>query len=386
MTTTVPIAGTCDTKFEKLRDAFAANFDELGEVGAGVCVYVDGERVVDLWGGWADKARTRAWQEDTLVTVYSTTKGMTTVAAHRLVEQGLLDLDAPVATYWPEFAQAGKADIPVHMLLSHRVGLPVVSTKLPDDALYDWDLMTTTLAAQEPFWAPGTRHGYHGITFGWLVGEVVRRITGKSLGTFFRDEVATPLGADFHIGLAAEHDHRVAEVIDAEVTPEMMERRDEMTKLMDPKLVSAQPNIALVPGGHNTEAWRRAEIPAANGHTTAHGIARVYAALAQGGDLDGVHVLSPESIDRATTEQAYGPDAMLAMMSTRFGQGFWLTTKDAPLGKGPRGFGHPGFGGSVGFTDPDARIGFGYCMNQLKAGLTVETTGSRLVDALYDCL
>lgn len=386
MTTTVPIDGRCDTRFESVRRTFAENFERHGEVGAAVCVYLDGRPVVDLWGGWADAARTRAWQENTLVTVYSTTKGMTTVAAHRLVERGELDLDAPAAQYWPEFAQGGKADVPVHMLLSHRVGLPSVSEKLADDAIFHWDVMTDALARQVPLWEPGTRHGYHGLTFGWLVGEVVRRISGKSLGTFFRDEVAAPLGAEFHIGLASEHDARVAEMLDAEVTPEALERRKEMMDKMDPALAAVQGNIVLSPGDHNTEPWRRAEIPAANGHATAHGVARVYAALAIGGDLDGVHVLSPEAIARATIEQAHGPDAMITMLSTRFAQGFWLTTKDAPLGKGPHGFGHPGAGGSVGFADPDARLGFGYVMNQMKAGLTVETTGSRLVDAVYACL
>ena len=207
------IHGVCDSRLQGVRDAFAENFAQGGEVGATVAVTVDGKLVVDLWAGHADAARTRPWTRDTIVDVASSTKGLTTICAHRLVDAGLLDLEAPVARYWPEFAQAGKATIPVHFLLSHRAGLPAIDEPLPTEALYDWNRMTGALAAQKPWWEPGTRHGYHIFTFGYLVGEVVRRITGKSLGTYFREEVAEPLGLDCHIGLAAEHDDRVAEFI-----------------------------------------------------------------------------------------------------------------------------------------------------------------------------
>ena len=211
MTTTETLVdGLCDERFEGVRRAFEENLEQYGDIGAAVAVTIDGKPVIDLWGGYTDRERTRPWQEDSLVTVYSTTKGMTTICAHRLVEQGLLDVDAPVSQYWPEFAQAGKADVPVRMLLTHSVGLPSVSEPLPEGAIYDWDLMTDALAKQEPLWEPGTTHGYHGLTFGWLVGEVVKRISGKSLGPFFRDEVAVPLGLDTYIGLPPEHDARVA--------------------------------------------------------------------------------------------------------------------------------------------------------------------------------
>jgi CubicO group peptidase (beta-lactamase class C family) len=206
------IHGVCDSRVQGLRDAFAENFAQGGEVGATVAATVDGKLVVDLWAGHADAARTRPWTRDTIVNIASLTKGLTAVCAHRLVDRGLLDLEAPVARYWPEFAPAGKAAIPVHFLLSHRAGLPAIDAPLPTEALYDWDRMTGALAAQKPWWEPGTRHGSHAFTFGWLVGEVVRRITGKSLGTNWR-EVAEPLGLDCHIGLAAEHDARVAEFI-----------------------------------------------------------------------------------------------------------------------------------------------------------------------------
>ena len=176
-------------------------------------MYIDGKLVVDLWGGHSDKARTKPWTRDTLVNIYSTTKGLAAMCAHRLVDQGKLDLDAPVAKYWPEFAQAGKDKLPVRYLLSHRAGLPAVRKALPPEALYDWNTMTNALAAQEPWWVPGTKHGYHAITYGWLVGEVVRRASGKTLGTYFRDEIVTPLGLDAHIGLDAKHDSRTTNII-----------------------------------------------------------------------------------------------------------------------------------------------------------------------------
>ena len=382
------VHGRCDERFSPVRDAFARNFEEFGEVGAAVAVTIDGKPVIDLWGGVVDKDTKSPWQQDTIVTVYSTTKGMTTICAHRLVEQGLLDLNAPVAKYWPEFAQAGKAEVPVHMLLSHRVGLPTVSDELPEGAVFDWETMTDALARQKPFWEPGARHGYHGLTFGWLVGEVVRRISGKSLGTFFRDEVALPLGLDFHIGVDPKDDARIATmytaVVPIEVARQMELRQQEVQERMSPELLAARANISIL-GAHNSEAWRRSEIPAANGHSDAYSLARVYGALACGGSLDGVDVLSPESIARATTEQAAGPDAMLPN-PTRFALGFWLTS-DGNMGPNPKNFGHPGAGGSLGFADPDRRIGFGYVMNQMKAGLQGEsTTSQRLIDALYSLL
>src|SRR5271168_718602 len=209
----VKIEGTCDPKFSRVKDAFAENFEKRSEVGAAAAVVLDGKSVVDIWGGHADKAATRLWTRDTLVNVYSTTKGVTAICAHRLVDKGLLDIDAPVAKYWPEFAQAGKDKLPVRFLLSHRAGLPAIRKTLPPEALYDWKTMTDAIAAQEPWWVPGTKHGYHAITYGWLVGEVVRRASGKTLGTYFRDEIVAPLGLDAHIGLDAKHDSRISNII-----------------------------------------------------------------------------------------------------------------------------------------------------------------------------
>ena len=309
-TRAVEVQGRCDERFSGVRDAFAQNFEKFGEAGAAVAVTIDGQPVIDLWGGVLDKDTRKPWQHDTIVTVYSTTKGMTTICAHRLVEQGLLDLNAPVAKYWPEFAEAGKAGVPIHMLLTHRVGLPAVSEKMRDGAAFDWDTMTGALAKQKPFWEPGTQYGYHALTFGWLVGEVVRRISGKSLGAFFRDEVALPLGLDFHIGVDPRHDARIATMYRPEPSPEIVHKLEQIEKeaqaRMDPALVAARGNISTQ-GAHNSEAWRRAEIPAANGHSDAGSLARVYGALACGGELDGVKVLNPETIANATTEAVCRP-------------------------------------------------------------------------------
>ena len=387
-TTTIEVHGQCEQRFSGVREAFAENLERFGEIGAAVAVTIDGRPVVDLWGGHMDRERTRPWKRDTIVTVYSTTKGLTAMCAHRLVEQGALDLDAPAAQYWPEFAQAGKAEVPVHMLLSHRVGLPSVSEQLAEGAIYEWETMTEALAKQAPLWEPGTRHGYHGMTFGWLVGELVRRVSGRSLGTYFRAEIAEPLGLDTHIGIGPEHDDRIATMYAFEPTPEMMEqmreRREQFEANQDAAVRETQGNIPMPPDAHNSEGWKRSEIPAANAHSDARSLARLYGALAIGGELDGVHVLSREAIERATVEQARGPDATL-VMPTRFALGFWLA-QEIGMGPNANSFGHPGAGGSVGFADPDARIGFGYAMNQMKQGLLVESTGKRLIDALYAAL
>lgn len=382
------IDGMCDSRLRRVRDAFAENFARHGEVGATVAVTVDGKVAVDLWAGHADAARTRPWKRDTIVNIASSTKGPTAICAHRLADRGLLDLEAPVATYWPEFAQAGKAAIPVHFLLSHRAGLPAIESPLPTEAFYDWDRMTRALAAQEPWWEPGTRHGYHAFTFGWLVGEVVRRITGKSLGRYWREEVAEPLGIDCHIGLGAEHDARVAEFIPIlPPPPGEPDLEEELLKNAGPMVQKAINNPPKTVADMNTPAWRRAEIPAGNAHTTARAVARVYGALACGGEVDGVRVLSQGSIERARTDQASGPDAVLFGMPTRFGLGFSLPPKGAGFGSSGAGaFGCPGAGGSIGFADPEGRVGFAYVMNQMQTVFPVDPRALRLIDALYASL
>jgi len=377
------IEGHCDERFRAVRDAFEASFDR-GEVGAAVSVVIDGEPVVDLWAGFADAARTRPWERDTIVNVYSTTKGMTAICAHRLVDEGRLDLDEPVATYWPEFAQQGKQDVPVRMLLSHQAGLCAVDPPLAPEHRYDWERTTDALAAQKPLWEPGEFHGYHAMTYGHLVGEVVRRIDGRSLGTYFQEEVAAPLHADFHIGFGEEHDPRCADMIPAPRDPGAPDLFEMLMKSPDSLAAKVFGGSTIDSDAVNSRAWRAAEIPAGNGHGTARALARIYGALARGGEIDGVRVLSPEGVERANTEQVRGEDAVLKPLHTRFGLGFMMTQPMIPLGPNPRAFGHPGAGGSIAFADPDAKIGFGYVMNQMQMGLTGGAHGFSLIAALYE--
>lgn len=381
----VKIEGQCDARFERVRQAFAENFAKRGDVGAAVAVTIDGKPVIDLWGGYADKARTRPWTRDTIVNVYSATKGVAATCLNRLVDQGRVDLDAPVARYWPEFAQAGKDKIPVRWLLSHQAGLPAVRKPLPADALLRWDLMTAALAEQEPWWEPGTRHGYHALTFGHLIGEVLRRVTGKSIGAYCRDEIAGPLGIDFHIGLDARDDARCAEVI-AAPPPPPGQRNPLNDSSADPESITAKalnnPPGALRMSMINSRAWRGAEVPAANGHTNARALSRFYGALARGGELDGVRLLSSAHIERCYTEQSNGIDAVLSV-PMRFGLGYRLTQPAAKYGPNPHTFGHTGAGGSLGFADPDAKVGFAYTMNQMGSAILLDPRVVALLDAIY---
>jgi len=364
---TPPIEGTCDPRFSAVRDVFAEQLAQPGELGAAVAVTLEGRRVIDLWGGYADAARTRPWTPDTIVNLFSTTKGMTALCAHRLADQGKLDLDAPVARYWPEFAQAGKGAIPVRWLLDHSAGLVAVEKPLPPEALYDWGTMTGAYAAQAPWWEPGTRHGYHALSFGWLVGEVVRRLSGRSVGRYFRDEIAGPLGADLFIGTPPELDARTAEIV-SEPPKAGDPTLAEMLAKAKPYVLKAFLNpVPGAGGGMNGRSWRGAEIPAGNGHGSARALARIYGAVACGGTQDGVTLLSPAAIERARAEARHGPDDVLPLVS-RFAQGFQLGTESEPLGPG-RAFGHSGAGGSLGVADPEARLGFGYAMNRMEHGV-----------------
>jgi CubicO group peptidase (beta-lactamase class C family) len=382
----IRVEGENAARFARVREAFEKNF-ATGEVGAALAVTVDGELVVDLWGGHRDAARSKPWQRDTIVNVYSTTKGMTAICANRLAEQGVLDLDAPVASYWPEFAQAGKAEIPVRWLLSHRAGLAALREQIPAGGQYDWKFMTEALAAEKPWWDPGTSHGYHALTYGYLVGEVVRRIDGRTLGAYFRDELAEPLGLDFWIGTGPELDARVADMIPAPPSPPGVPNPFAAAAQNPNSLVGrAFANPVIETGAVNTRAWRGAEIPAANGHGTARGLARIYGALARDGVLDGVPVLSPAQIARANSEQSFGRDEVLAPLHTRFGLGFFMTQPMIPFGPNPRAFGHPGAGGSIAFADPDARIGIAYVMNQMQVGLAGDARGFGLIAEVYGAL
>ena len=377
MTRLTPIQGTCAPGFEAVRDVFVENFESGAELGASVCFVRDGETVVDLWGGYVDTACTREWQPDTLVNVYSTTKGMAAICAHICVERGLLDIDAPVAKYWPEFAAKGKERIPVRWLLSHQAGLAAPRRRISVEELFAWHPFVAALAEQEPWWEPGTRHGYHALTFGHLVGELVRRVSGKNIGRFFRENVAAPLGADFHIGFGPELDARTSDLYGELLPPDLPPAALEgplgkfFRDMGDPSTLTggAFGNPSLGGGLVNTRAWRAAELPAVNGHGTARALARIYGVLARGGSQDGVTLLSRAAIERASEEQAFGPDAVLGGMPMRFGLGFMLRHDLMPIAPNPRAFGHPGAGGSIGMADLDAKVGFGYVMNKMKMGL-----------------
>jgi len=378
------IDGRCDSGFGAVRDAFAGNFAARGELGGAVCVAVDGTVVIDLWGGHTDAAQTRAWERDTLVNVFSVGKAMAALCVHRLVDQGLLRVDDPVARHWPEFGVANKQAVTVRQVLSHQAGLPAVRRRLPPGAMLDWQRMTAALAAEAPWWEPGTAHGYHVNTFGYLAGEVVRRITGRTLGTVFRDEVAIPLDADVHIGLGDADEHRVAEFI----WPGPHFSDTEPVGLAEAQLMehNAYANPAGLSGSGvvNTRAWRAAEIPSTNAHASARGIARVYTPLAAGGIAGGIRIIDQGVLEAATAEHVYGDDLILHRRS-RFGLGFQLTQAERLLGPNPRTFGHFGAGGSLGFCDPDAGVAFGYVTNQM--GPRWQNPRNRaLIDAVYAAL
>jgi len=393
MTADAPRAqGWCEPAFGALRDALEVIVATGAEVGAALAVEVDKHPVVDLWIGHRDAARTLPWQADTLVNLYSIGKAVTAVCALRLVDEGRLDLDAPVARYWPEFAQAGKAGLPVRHLLTHEAGLPAVGAELPRGAMLDWSVMAAALAAQRPWWEPGQAHGYHVNTQGFLVGEVVRRITGKTLGTYLREEIAGPAGIEFMIGVGPELDGRCADILpplptsDADAQRQRLDVDPASLAGLDRMRAQAYVNPPDLSGRGlvNTRRWRAAEIPSTNGHGTARAVARLYAALATDGDLDGVHVLSPDVVALAIRERVYGDDIVLRR-PTRFGLGFQLTMPERPLGPGPRAFGHFGAGGSLGFADPDTRLAFGYAMNQGRTGWQHRHV-RHLIDLVYAAL
>ncbi|MBA2608975.1 MAG: beta-lactamase family protein [Actinobacteria bacterium] len=388
------IHGEVAPGFERVRDAFGNNFAQHGDVGAAFSLYKDGEKVVDLWGGIADEDTERAWEEDTLTLVYSTTKGATAACAHLLAQRGELDFDAPVAEYWPEFKANGKENVPVRWLLSHRVGLPVLDEKLTPEQVYAWDPICEALAAKKPEWEPGTQHGYHAVTYGNLVGEVVRRISGKSVGTFFRDEIAGPLDAEFYIGLPESEEHRMSKMItfslgateeqremfknfDLSALPEDI--RPIVAAFIDPNSLSSRALGVTEPAmDANSREMHAAEVPAANGICTARGLARFYAGLV--GEVDGVRILTDETIANATVEQSNGKDAVL-MIPTRFGLGYFLPSSYSQL-MGPGSFGHSGAGGSLGLADPEARVGFGYVMNKMQANLGGDARTTDLIAAV----
>ena len=372
------IHGHADPRFAGVRDAFAANFARGEDVGASVAVTLGGELVVDLWGGHADAAKTRSWQRDTIVNVYSTTKTMTALCALLLADRDELDLAQKVAHYWPEFAANGKADITVAQLLAHSAGLSGFAEPVAAADLYDWGKATALLAAQAPFWAPGTAIGYHAITQGYLVGEVVRRITGKSLGTFFRDEIAGPLGADFHIGLAASEDDRVAELL----PPPPGGSIADITSR--PLTVNMATNPPINPRDTRSRAWRAAEIPAANGHGNARSVALVQALLANGGVVGGKRLLSEAGARRALEPQIKGEDMVLGGPA-HFGLGFGLNGGAVPLPHDECCY-WGGYGGSIIIIDMKTRSTIAFMMNKMASTTVGDMRGYGLAMATWQAL
>jgi CubicO group peptidase (beta-lactamase class C family) len=391
------VLGPSSMDFRSVREEFARNFAERGEVGASLCVIVDGEVVVDLWGGTARVETDTPWSADTICHLWSGTKGATALCAHMLVSRGLLDLDAPVVEYWPEFGQRGKEAITVRMLLSHQAGVPALRERLPDGAFYDWDRMTDALAAEAPFWEPGTRCGYHALTFGFLVGELVRRISGRPLGTFFRDEVAKPLDIDFWLGLPAEEEARVAPLVDPD-PPAPGEPLSIFleTAISDPTSI---PALAFFntggytnPGESDTRAAHAAVMGAVGGMSNARGLAHMYAALI--GGRRGVELVDSDTLAGMGRVAAATSLDATGLIPTRWALGYVksMDNRGQPPGRqdsvilGEAAFGHPGFGGCIGFVDPEARLAFGYTMNKMGQGTALNARGQALVDATYRSL
>jgi CubicO group peptidase (beta-lactamase class C family) len=368
------VFGTCDPAFEGVRAALASNLDQGQDVGACAAVTVGGRLVADVWGGFQDPAKTIPWAEDTVINVWSTTKTMAALSMLLLADRGEIDVDAPVATYWPEFKAGGKEQVLVRHVMSHTAGLSGWTEPMQPDDLYDWDLTCSRLAAQEPWWEPGTASGYHAISQGFLEGEIVRRVTGQSIGAFFAQELAGPLGADFHIGIGPEHDDRIARVIAppplvvGDVDPDSVAIRT----LSNPPL-NAEPSWE--------EAWRRAEIPAANGTGNARSVATVQSVLACGGEVNGKRFLSEATCDLVFREQCNGTDLVLGV-PLRHGIGYGLPGDLIPL-PNPRTCFWGGWGGSLVVVDLDARMTVAFVMNRMGEGTVGDDRAASILLAAY---
>jgi CubicO group peptidase (beta-lactamase class C family) len=387
----VILSGTVEPGYEKVRDAFAANFDLHGDVGAAVTVYRHGRVVVDLWGGERDTRTGEPWEADTLVRVASTTKGITAVCANLLAQQGKLDFDEPVATYWPEFAAEGKSSIPVRWLMSHQAGLPVVDRVFTKEDVFAGDPICEALAAQRPIWEPGAAHGYHGQTYGYLVGEVIRRISGRTVGKFLADEVAGPLALDTFIGLPKEMLFRTAQVVSPAYGQSLNQTEDGpetppsayAVADVDAEEMAFRLRVFLfthLRPDYNSPEWLQIEMPSANGVTSARSLAKLYASLI--GEVDGVRLFTQETLEAARTCQADGEDRVLRRHN-RYGLGFALASSHMPsIGSGS--FGHPGAGGSIGLADPETGVGMAYVMNFHK--MADDSRAANLVEAVRNSL
>jgi len=378
------IHGVFDPEFVGLRDTFAENFAKRGEIGAAVCVYKDGRKVADLWGGAVDPKAGLEWGKDTIVNMMSVTKSMAALCLWRLIDRGVVDLDSPVAAYWPEFAQAGKEKITIRHILGGQGGL-MYPDHAPVGSAFDWEVMTDAIARQEPEWPAGSKGAYHSVTQGFLLGEVVRRADGRMVNLFLKEEIMDPLGADFTIGLSDEQITRVAPIIPNAESVTAQQMLDPSTKLG--RAWRVMPAFAE---RVNSEAYRKAVFPSGNGHGNARAIARVYGALANGGKLDGIHVLSADLIDELR-KPAWEGTCDLTERQFRYGLGFFLSAyPDRKYGlhfsPNKRAFGHPGVGGALGLCDPEANFSFSYSPNHMCSGAGVGDRCEALVDATLECI
>lgn len=372
------MGGSVEPGFESVREAFAANFERHGEVGAACCVYLDGRPVVDLWGGVTTPGGSEPYTGDTLEMVWSTTKGVTAIAAHMLAQEGRLDFDAPVVEYWPEFGQQGKERMPVRWLFCHKAGLAALDRQFGLADVIDWNRMVDALAAQRPLWEPGKAHGYHTFTYGWLAGEVIRRVTRGTVGEFVTERITRPLGAEFWIGLPRSENDRVAPVIAAGPPQPTPAAQRLVAQMADTSSISFRSFAAVSLEDFNSYPFRAAEIPAGNGVGTARALARIYAACI--GEVDGVRLLEPGTVERATGTQAHGEDLVLTF-ETRYGTGFQLPYPFRPMA-GEGSFGHYGSGGSVGFASTKDNFSFGYVMNQMRPVPEADPRTGALVEAV----
>lgn len=430
MTSPTPISGNVKPGFEAVQAAFEDNFKQRGEAGASVAVVRDGELLVDLWGGWADRDRNRLWQADTIVNVWSSTKGLVSLSAHMLIDRGLLELDAPVARWWPEFAQARKGDITVAQLLSHRAGLAAWQERVDKGAMFDWDRLCGVLAASEPLWIPDSASGYHALTFGHLVGELVRRVDGRRLEKFVREEIIEPLGIDFYIGVPTE---KLSKIADLEIIPtealSQTSSQPNTESSIEPSAASqpateppaalpvselqiqALTNPLIGPSLANSLDWRRGVFPSANGHGSARALACVYGVIANSGSIPknprpqnlsaknpppadsypppaDSQLFSPQAVERMRQVQPAGTDLVLSPLGDKmtWGMGFMVNAQHW-YGKNPRALHHGGYGGSLGFADPEAGFGFAYVMNAMNVSTLVQDKRSvSLINAVYKSL
>lgn len=377
--TTIDIQGTVTPGFEPVRDAFAANFADAGDVGASFAIWKDGEYLVDIWGGYADAAKTRPWQRDTLPNVWSTTKAVGALCLALLVERGELSYDDPVVRYWPEFGAHGKDKVTVGQAISHQAGLSTLREELTTENLYDHDDMAARMAAAEPLWEPGTRSGYHALTYAFITGELVKRIAGKTIGTFFRDEIADPWEIDFFIGLPESEESRIAEMIAAPNAQAL----DAAGLNEIQKLTFANPAPSAT--APNDRQWRAAELSSAGGRGSASALAKLFGAVAAGGTLNGVHLIGKETLAKLSAEQIFNEDLVLGLPGS-WGAGVLRNLGGLLYGPNEATIGHSGWGGSFALCDPTAGVGISYVMNQMGPDLAGDPRAMGLLAASYEAL